>query len=160
LYVSHYILTKLVHDTLIGHLKDNPLAKDAVVKYIMETPGDFTETSVRFWADLYSAHSNMPVVEPVTTLLDDVTSGDPGDSVSDAGSDTEDAPPTGLIPSTPAAISKSSSSSTAFRPPPPRNAPYGAPISSLISHYYFYVIWWTWFDALGCVGRRVARITQ
>jgi hypothetical protein len=108
-------------------LKDNPLAKDAAVNTIMETPGNFTEASVRFWADLYAAQDNLPVTEPVTPLPGD----DPGDSVSDAGSDINDASPTGPIPPLSAAIPGSSSSSTVFRPLPPRNAPYGPPTSCI-----------------------------
>jgi hypothetical protein len=100
----------------------------AVVNSIMETSGDFTEASVRFWADLYAAHDNLPVVEPVTPLPGDVPGGDPGDSVSDAGSDIDDTPQTGPIPPPPAAtIPGSSSLSALFRSPPPRNAPYGQP---------------------------------
>jgi hypothetical protein len=137
-YIGRSTLPKKVHDILIAQLKDNPLAKDADVNYIMATPGDFTEASVRFWADLYAAHDNLSVVEPVTPLPGDVPGGDPGDSVSDAGSDIDDAPPTGPIPPPSAAIPGSSSSPTVFPPPPPRSAPYGSPISSLISHYFLF----------------------
>jgi hypothetical protein len=138
IHISHSTFPKVVHDTLIGLLKDNPLAKDAAVNTIMETPGDFTEASVRFWADLYAAHDTLPVVEPSTPLPGDVPFGDPGDSVSDAGSDTEDAQPTGLIPSPSAA--NPVSSSMLFRPPPPRKAPYGPLISPLIflNRYFFF----------------------
>jgi hypothetical protein len=60
---------------------------------IVETPGDFTEASVRFWANLYAAHDTLSVIEPVTPL----PGGDLGDSVSDAGSDADDASPTGRV---------------------------------------------------------------
>jgi hypothetical protein len=63
----------------------------------METPGDFTEASVRFWANLYAAHDTLSVIEPVTPLPGDVPGGDLGDSVSDAGSDADDASPTGRV---------------------------------------------------------------
>jgi hypothetical protein len=154
----HFINLKVVHDTLISHLKDNPLAKDAVVAIIMNTPGDFTEASVRFWADLYAAQETLPDIAPVTLLPGDAPGGDPGDSVSDAGSDIDDTSPTGPNPPPPAATAMSFPC-TVFRPPLTRTAPHGSPI--FVSNLYW-LDWfrWTGPNALGRVGRGVARVTQ